>query len=276
MRSIRQKRSSQFWAPTTALLVLSPIWLSLLLGGCATQVAKKSKSADFLKGVGPVEVPELSSNGCGEINPTKIRSQKWPEVMESTSWCVKAKQWERVKVLARIQIETFPDSPWGAYFLSLSSEVEGDLVNALWFADLSLKKTSESALLYYQRGRILWLLKRRHEAVDYLEKAAEKDPSLVSAHLILGQLYYEEHDYRKAEKYFELVLKLRPNAEAYRGLAECRFQSGDFKGALSHLDQALSFGGSDRQTQARRGEILEILGPQENLRAPSSAKKKKE
>ena len=66
-------------------------------------------------------------------------------------------------------------SPWGAYFLSLGSQGQGNHTRALWMSDLALKKSPKLGFLHYQKGRVLWGMGEYESAVTSMNDALKYD-----------------------------------------------------------------------------------------------------
>src|SRR5690606_24454220 len=77
--------------------------------------------------------------------------------------------------------------------------------------------------------------------LEAFDKATDLDPTLVDAHLILGEVYFRERNYKKAESHFAAVLKQESdNVPALSGIAEAKVHKGDIKDALAYLERAIN------------------------------------
>jgi tetratricopeptide (TPR) repeat protein len=76
-------------------------------------------------------------------------------------------------------------------------------------------------------GRIALMKGRTLIALDYYEKAVHVAPALSPAYRALGQLYFPQGDYAKAEQYFVRVVKIDPqDVEARFYLGTCWMKLG--------------------------------------------------
>lgn len=125
------------------------------------------------------------------------------ELSQYANFCLKEKKWGAVQQISMILNEKYPELYWGFYYLSLVSEKEGALDKSLWFLDMAMKKqNNKEALLYFQRARIYWLKSNFGESLKDLEITISLTPSIPEAQFLLGQVYYQLHNYKASEKSF--------------------------------------------------------------------------
>ena len=113
------------------------------------------------------------------------------------------------------------NSPWGPYFLSLHAEQGKHFERAEWMIELALKKAPGLGILYYQKGRLLWLQGKYNQAVDAFEYAVKRKVHLVESHLFLGKIFLRDFELKLAKDHLEVVLKSAPrNKEALLSLSQ--------------------------------------------------------
>lgn len=203
-----------------------------LLVGCATtgprlveedaSAAKASRS--YLENVTLVPASEQLSENVSCSVPAEARSPQpgpgggpskdWRKLIARANACVKAKNWRNLETLANAIARTDIDSPWGAYFLSVSAEATGELGRALWMIDLAQKKAGgRSALFAYQKGRVFFLMKNTAKAMAEIEQAVAYDPALAEGHLFLGDIYRRDQQLDRAQACYLAAMKADPKNE---------------------------------------------------------------
>ncbi len=149
-------------------------------------------------------------------------SKDWRKLVAHANACTKAKDWRTIEALANAIARMDMDSPWGAYFLSLSAEGGGELGRAMWMIELAQKKTGgRLGLFSYQKGRLLFLMNETSKAMKEVEKALELEPGLAEGHLFLADIYRRDMENELAQKSYAAALKIDPkNERAITALTE--------------------------------------------------------
>ncbi len=172
----------------------------------------------------------------------KIQSEmKWKKLVAYANGCVSKSQWTTLEILGEKLNEVEPDAPWGAYFLSISAENRGFKERSLWMIDLALKKSPETGILRYQKGRILWTLDFFKESVDEIKKSVRADKSLKDAHVFLGQVYLRELNFSESAKSFENALMLDSrDKDSLMGISSCYIELEKGTDALAYVEKGIS------------------------------------
>lgn len=203
----------------------------------ATPSAASSErlSREFVQDFSSVSVQSTERSVC-KFSDSKLSTMKWRERVQLAGDCVAAQQWARVEVLGTSLAAEQSDGPWGAYFLSLAAEGRGELDRSLWMTEQAIKRSPQTGLFHYQKGRALWRKGENSTAFESLLKSVQLDPNLIDSHLFLGQIFFRDQEFDKAARHFQAVLRARPrDPTATLGLAECMIQLGDAKRALELL-----------------------------------------
>ncbi len=108
------------------------------------------------------------------------------------------------------------------------------------------------SMVKMNKGRYYLILNQPDSALIEIEEARKlreslRDPSLiVDVWLLLGNSYRQKYDLKKAEEYYDLVLKATPAQSISRmqyllNMGEIYFNRGDFASALANWSQVLAF-----------------------------------
>jgi tetratricopeptide (TPR) repeat protein len=173
-----------------------------------------------------------------------------------------------VKALMRAS-DLNPSDPQPYYFLShayLRSQGQAGEVSARFRRFENLQPHNPHAAYYYA----MTLLKSNgmassgpalNEAESLLRKAVRIDPSYARAYLLLGNLYFQEHQYAKAVPEYQQALRLQPTLpEAHYHLGQAYMQLGDKSLAQKEFElhqklYARHLAEDDRE----RGQILKFV-----------------
>lgn len=220
-----------------ALKLISLACMTAALGACTSApkakddtAAKASKA--FMESL--VLVPSsdalMTSAACSLPDEAKKPapgqsagpSKDWRKLVAHANACAKIKDWRTLETLANAIARMDIDSPWGAYFLSLSAEGGGELGRAMWMAELAQKKVGgTSGLFAYQKGRILFLMNETGKAMKEVERALALDPQLAEGHVFLGDVYRRDMENDRAQQSYMAALKIDPkNERAIAALTE--------------------------------------------------------
>lgn len=212
----------------------------IVLSGCATSNSKSSApqastSASSLPTL-PAEAYQsfrhagyIMTDGCPSSDRGLMKIDQ-VQLSRMANGCIKTQKWDHLRLVGNAMAQKFPTSPWGAYYLSLSSEKTKQYARALWMIDLALKKSPKEAMLHYQKARIHWLMNENSSALAAFNESLKHNPQFVDSLLFLGQVNYRNQNYKMAEKYFASVLEIeKDNQEAFAGLTEVKqvLEKGD-------------------------------------------------
>ena len=237
------------------LLLLLSLPLAI---GCATSSNHRVKNYEL----NPIS-ERLTRTPSPSQCPTSDRSwrrERLSQIVNHANNCALLGRWDRVEVFGNHLAQSDPWAPWGAYYLSLSAQGRGELVRALWMADLALKKSPQTALFHYQKARVHWSLKEYDAAIDNLRASLSHDSNLTEAHLFLGQVYYRDREYRRATQHFNQVLESESNnALAMVGLAEIRLAQGNSSEAIEFYQRVISLQPRNMDYRFRLAYIYEVI-----------------
>ena len=215
-------------------------------------------SSSNSKAVAVVSIPmeKVSADLC----KSRLERLSYRALTQLAASCVKAKANKKLEAVAYELMSQEPYQPWGAYFMSLSQELKGNLNSSEWYINLALKKNEKYGILHYQLGRIYWAQEKIVSSSKEMESGLRLDPSLTEAQLFLGQLDYRDQQFESASEHFYEVLKSQPkNVLALTGLVESRIQRRDSRGALEILERGLSSHPERVDFLLRQGQIFETM-----------------
>jgi hypothetical protein len=149
-------------------------------------------------------------------------SKDWRKLVAHANACARNKDWRTLETLGNAIARVDMESPWGAYFLSLSAEGNGELNRAMWMIELAKKKTGgRMGLFSYQKGRLLFLMNETSKAMQEVEKALLLEPGLAEGHIFLADIYRRDMENELAQKNYLAALKIDPkNERAIAALTE--------------------------------------------------------
>jgi len=120
-------------------------------------------------------------------------------------------------------------------------------------------------------GKALVQLGRPHDALDFLNRAAQLQPGDWSLYSAMGVAYDQDGDYSKAKGAYQQALALRPgNPGVLNNYALSRMQAGDLATAHQLLTQASASGATDPKI-SRNMALLASLTPAQQAAAPVKA-----
>ncbi len=186
-------------------------------------------------------------------------SKEWRDLLQKASACVGDKNWKTLDQVAETMARTDINAPWGAYFLSVSAEGQGDFQRALWMVELAQKKAGNAVGLFtYQHGRIMLGLKDTTRAMNDVKKAVSLEPRLTMGHMFLAQIHQRDLEWDQAGEHFAAVLAGDDrNVTALAGLADVRFNQGKFVDAADLYSKAISWNSSHLEWWMRLGSLYE-------------------
>src|SRR5262249_18682958 len=98
----------------------------------------------------------------------------------------------------------------------------------------------ENATIFHQLGSLLKDRGDFRKAIEYYKKALEKDNNLVTAHAGIGDAYFQNQQYPKANEPYETALGLTPkNPSIYLQLARLRIAEKKYESVVEMFKRAL-------------------------------------
>ncbi len=105
------------------------------------------------------------------------------------------------------------------------------------------------------------VLKNAQETIDNLKRALELDPKRAQAWFLLGKLYRDIGETKKAIEAFEKLLEVEPTFPyGHQFLALSLVDAKDYDGALQHLDEEIKLQPNNYQAYVHRAEVQIELG----------------
>jgi tetratricopeptide (TPR) repeat protein len=171
----------------------------------------------------------LSSDARCAIQLDQLKGKDWKALVEMSNACVKKGNWSGVEMAANELARTEINAPWGVYYLSLAAEQRKDYPRALWMIDSAIQKTSsDAAIFHFQKGRVLWQMKKYETALNEVQASVRLNSHLLEAQLFLADVAYNDLDYRKAKEFYSVALGLDgQNERAQKGLSNSRVALGE-------------------------------------------------
>jgi type IV pilus assembly protein PilF len=88
---------------------------------------------------------------------------------------------------------------------------------------------------YENAGLCALLIPDKKMAINYFEKALQKNPNMPTSMLQLGQIYYQDRNYESSYKYLQQFLRdNEPTAESLWLAIQLAYQRGDYNSAASY------------------------------------------
>jgi tetratricopeptide (TPR) repeat protein len=237
-----------------------------LISGCATtpNAAKPQKvAADDVaikKSVGQLSVrtaKQPNSLSC-PTNDKSWRKENYKQLVTYANACAQLRQWGRVEALGDWMAQVEPIQPWGAFYLSMAAEARAEWPRSIWMIELALKKSSREPILHFQKARILWSAGEYAKSVATYQDVLKLSPQFTDAHLFLGQLYYRDQDFKKAEKHFSAVLQTETeNVDAVVGLGETYLALNRLPDAIAMYEKAVGLAPSQISYRLKLANLYE-------------------
>lgn len=102
-----------------------------------------------------------------------------------------------------------------------------------------------------------WLIKDKAAALKYFQQMVKVEPSYAGGYNLLGYLYLDAAQFKKAKKAFETYQKLAPNeANPCDSLGDFYMEVKDYQKAASYYDKAVQLGMEDSKERADRARKL--------------------
>ncbi|HRK06399.1 MAG TPA: tetratricopeptide repeat protein [Pseudobdellovibrionaceae bacterium] len=121
-------------------------------------------------------------------------------------------------------------------------------------------------------GRCLWQLNQTQEAIDWMKKAIEVEPTLTLGYVELADYHAQRHDYQSAFRLLARIQQRQPkNYEVFRGFAQIELRRNNFAGAEKFAQRALELYSTDLDTYIIMTKAL--LGQRKFVEARSYAER---
>ncbi|MCC6372993.1 MAG: hypothetical protein IT236_18465 [Bacteroidia bacterium] len=109
---------------------------------------------------------------------------------------------------------------------------------------ICLEDKLEDAELFYYRAQLMFKGKSYKTALDACETATEYNPKYIEVIVLKGQIRFATKDYNYAIKELDAAIKLmsveKPDYEAYKLRAKCKFEVARYKEAIKDWDVYIS------------------------------------
>lgn len=236
----------------------------LMTVGCAETTTKPDSKSATATAVLQVNYIAARTSNTLKVEDCPTGNTGWHketlvEISRKADACALFKKIERLEQIANHIAKTFATEPWGAFYLSIAAEQRSDYARALWMAELAIKKSPKNSILYYQRGRIHWLLNEVALAISDYNESLKFNSKLADAHLILAQLAARNQDYKSAVKHYQAVVEVETdNHKAFAALAELFLKLNQVKDAIANYESAVNLSPRSIEYRLRLGAIYEL------------------
>jgi tetratricopeptide (TPR) repeat protein len=144
--------------------------------------------------------------------------------------CMKAKQYDKAEEYQKILLDMTPDSPWENINYAnvlIATRKYNDAIKyskkALSLMDFGMGHHVLGQAYYFKAQDLIYEKKKHGEAVVFLNKAIEQDPSNANAHFLLGIADWyvgnanrDMDSIKASEAAFKKAIRIDPNHEAAR------------------------------------------------------------
>lgn len=213
----------------------------------------------------PSKVSTLEDYGNQELKAINIATQKYPRT--STNYYKKGLiLWDmgkRKEALESISKAVKMNDSRGEYHLFLAQTyVENDSTQAAFKAAQKAESLGLDTLALNQLLADLYLANKKPEAaLDHINAALEKDPSLAENHLRKGNILITLERPEEAEESLLECLSLDPESMgASKALADIYLQRGDYHNALVYIDKNLAKSPNDVDFLYKKGVAKAATG----------------
>ena len=122
-----------------------------------------------------------------------------------------------------------------------------------------------SSEAFIEKAKEQMMKGKAQEALPFLNKAIDKDPSNPKAFNMRGAAYFELKDYVNASLDYEKVMQLDPkDYRPYFNRASIKMEKSDWEGALTDCSKAIKIQSDTADNYIKRGMILAALKQPEN------------
>src|SRR5690242_13240789 len=126
---------------------------------------------------------------------------------------VRQGQWQQAEAALAPVLAANPGEPDGLQLLGLIRENQGRLAEAEQLLRRSLTSRPHQPHIGVHLGRILADTGRHQEAIAVLQAAAQTQPDLFDAFIILAQVQFTLGDFAAAEMNYRAALRLSPKSQ---------------------------------------------------------------
>lgn len=116
-----------------------------------------------------------------------------------------------------------------------------------------LSSESKKAVKFYKKAEEAYIAHDAENTIRHLLKAVENDTSFIEAWLLLGDVYYDERDYAKAEEAYANALEVDPDffPRAFILLGEVQIEQDKYHEAAVNLSRFLEYPGYNEEMRNR-------------------------
>ena len=173
------------------------------------------------------------------LESRNINASEIFRIMIAQIWLWFGKEKKAKKILINL-VNKYPNSFAGHKILARIYEQEGGMRKAIdeYVKVLDIKKNDYNS--YYKISVLLNELGKKTEATQMLETLLKNRPQTLEASNLLGRIYLEENEYKKAVEVYNSATKYNPNnAKLYYELGICYSKINDFNIAKSCFQKAI-------------------------------------
>ncbi len=107
----------------------------------------------------------------------------------------------------------------------------------------------KNAMAALKAGKSLWALNQSQEAIAWINRSIQSDPTLTEAYVLLGDYYSQRFDFISASGILQKAQRASPKRyEVFYGFAILEFRRNNFKGAITSAKRALELYNTDLPT----------------------------
>jgi len=128
---------------------------------------------------------------------------------------------------------------------------------AIQRSDSIIKLYGKDLFAWYYKGLSKMAQKKKQEAINCFNQVVNIAPDLLSAHLIIGQVYIQVNDYGNALKAFNKAIEISPSySPAYVALGDVHFQRKEGEEAVQSYRKAIELNPKSPEAYQRLALIL--------------------
>ena len=119
----------------------------------------------------------------------------------------------------------------------------------------------QNAVVAMKVAKGYWALSFSNQAIEWLKKAINVNPTMMEAYVLMAEYYSELHDFYNAEKVLQIAFRKVPRSyELYRGKAYLSLKKVDYKRAIKYAKMALNIYEADMESYVILSEAYAKLG----------------
>ena len=175
----------------------------------------------------------------------------------------KLQQWDKAREYLERLIHMSPGSRYvGAYLDLLEVYLELGFEDDALDVAMKVRQLPDGVMsLDYHRGLAFYKLKQMETAKSYFLKQTEQESDRLKAYIMLGQIYYLEGDYQRAEMAFrQAVEEYEWFLPAHYNLSIILEQGGRLREASEHLEKVVAIDPFSLDTSVRLVSLYNRLG----------------